>query len=377
VRNIKYYFLLNVILFFVGCSEGGIGGTGGVTAPPGGESTFGNANKGPYSDTASVTSRTITDNGSITPEVISGVMAGGIFGNYEVRTDANTTQLIEVSGSYFSENRGSIQDAAVTLRSVSLSGQFPANVNIATHLIHLRVINLISEGMQATTAIDTAEDELLLALSGLISVPSDATDFSNLVLINAQPGSLNQEGNAWLLALSSLLEKSAMLASERSGIGVEQEITNKLESIASDLEPDGILANQTLDDLVDARVQINPDEIHRNLLFLDNSLRRDLLVASGEPAGSLTEYACGVFQDEILCANLGTDAASAAGFVLSSPIVEEGVTLIRIPLEDIIADMNLFIDTDGDGTLNSSDVDDDDDGIPDATDAAPYDGDAG
>ena len=92
MRNIRYFFLLNIMFFYVGCSEGGIGGTGGVTSPPGGsETTSGNANKGPYADTASVTSRTITDNGSIAPGVTSGVMAGGIFGNYEVRTDTDTT----------------------------------------------------------------------------------------------------------------------------------------------------------------------------------------------------------------------------------------------------------------------------------------------
>jgi uncharacterized secreted protein with C-terminal beta-propeller domain len=372
VRAINYFFLFSLVI--VGCSEGGTGGTGGISSGDDLITTSGSGNKGPYSDTAAVTSRTIMDNGTLASEVVSGVMTTGIFGGYEVTTDRDTTQLVQINGSYFSENIGTTQDVSVSLRGVILAGQTSANINVATHLIHERVIDLIGDGMSASTAIASAEDELVLALSSLIPSPANAINFSDLVLINAQPGSVNPEGNAWLLALSSILEKSALILNDSSGLGIEAEVTNVLASLTTDLESDGTLADQALNGIQEARSQINPDRIHQNLLFLDETLREDVLLDSGNAtADQLDEFACGVFQDDVVCADLGVIASDAVGDVLSSPIIEAGVEVIIQPLTDSIADMNLFIDTDSDGTVNSLDDDDDGDGIPDATDATPYD----
>ncbi len=45
---------------------------------------------------------------------------------------------------------------------------------------------------------------------------------------------------------------------------------------------------------------------------------------------------------------------------------------VSLPLSSVVADMNLFLDTDGDGEVNATDPDDDNDGIPDAIDDEPY-----
>jgi hypothetical protein len=349
----RIYLLLFSLFFLVnGCSEGGIGGTGGIipAASPGAASAVvsvvvsGSANKGPYADTAPVTSRMISDSGALSSETVSGVMAAGLYGGYTIEIATETTQLAQISGAYFSENLG-VTDALATLQGVVLAGSSSANINVATHLIHLRVINLMSDGMAAAVAIDSAEAELLLELSRLLPSPSNAITFSNLVLLNAQPESINPEGNAWLLALSSILEKSALIVDVSAGsTSMEsRSVEDILTTLAADLESDGTLFDENLAGLLDARAQINPDLIHRNLLFLDESLRESILLASGEvSAEDLDDYACGVFQNEIKCAGIG------------------------------VADMNLFIDTDADGIVNALDDDDDNDGIEDSMDPTPY-----
>ncbi len=372
MRITNYFLPFILVIFAGGCSEGGIGGTGGVTGR-GVNTSSGNANKGPYSGTASVTSRTVLDTGTLAAEFASGVMTTGVYGGFEITTESNTTQLVEVSGPYFSEINGTT-GLSTTVRGVVLSGQTPANINVATHLIHLRVISLIADGMSASTAIATAEGELLLELSSLIPSPVNAITFSNLVLINAQPESVNPEGNAWLLALSSILEKSAMILDAGSGLGTEVELTSLLTTIAADLEPDGVLSSPALDSLLQARRLINPDLIHRNLLLLlDETLLGDVLIDIGEvSADAVDQYACGVFQDDIVCADLGVEESGTIEGILASVAVEDGVTVITQPLDDSIANMNLFLDTDGDGTVNSLDDDDDGDGVAESADDTPY-----
>ena len=76
-----------------------------------------------------------------------------------------------------------------------------------------------------------------------------------------------------------------------------------------------------------------------------------------------------------MCADLGAEASDAVGDVLASSDVEDGVVVVRLPLTDSVADMNLFVDTDGDGIVNASDDDDDGYGTPDSTDETPYESD--
>ena len=132
------------------------------------------------------------------------------FGAFNFTAEANTKILLTIVGTYFSENSGTNTSSEIMLQGVVAVRQSSANVNVATHLIHLRVIQLIKDGMAADLAINTAEDELILAFSELLAAPTSSLDFSDLVVINKLGNTLSVEGNAWLLALSSLLEKTAI-----------------------------------------------------------------------------------------------------------------------------------------------------------------------
>lgn len=137
------------------------------------------------------------------------------------------------------------------------------------------------------------------------------------------------------------------------------------------------MSSPALERLLQARGLINPDLIHRNLLLLlDEALLGDVLVDSGEvTADAVDQYACGVFQDDIVCANLGVEGSASIAGMLASAAVGDSVTVIIQPLADSIANMNLFVDSDGDGTVNSLDDDDDGDGVVDSIDDTPYEAD--
>ncbi len=331
-----------------GCAEGGIGGTGGFAPEPALPVTVsGTATKGPFEAGASVTATSL-QSGS----VVSSAETTNLFGEFELNIAGEGATRLDISGIWYSENRGTRSESATVLSSI-VAPDLGANINVATHLIHLRVLTLMDDGMSVDSAISTATDELTLALGSVLPAPANPVDFNELTVINARQSEPNAEGNAWLLALSALAEFAAINAGNEPG-----EVLNRL---ADDLADDGTISSELLAPLTLARGQLDPDRIHSHLLSLDIALSQGALDDLGVTGAS--EYACDAVASTVICMN-GNDATPA-----DSPAMGDRQT---IELDSIVANSNRFLDTDGDGVVNTDDNDDDGDGIEDNVDPSPY-----
>ena len=98
-----------------------------------------------------------------------------------------------------------------------------------------------------------------------------------------------------------------------------------------------------MSELINAMTELNPDQVLLNLFRLDSELE------STANASDLS--ACEVLLGELTCAD---DSGQ-----------EQNIT-------SVIANLNKFLDSDRDGTVNSLDTDDDNDGILDTEDTRPY-----
>ena len=94
-------------------------------------------------------------------------------------TEAGPVQIV-ATGYYFSELTGQISDGKLTLKAlyeVSDDARQVAHVNILTHLINDRVLELIADGQPTLhEAIEQAENELVAALADALPIP-DLNDF--------------------------------------------------------------------------------------------------------------------------------------------------------------------------------------------------------
>ena len=350
--------LILLVLGLYGCS-GGTGGTGGSMVP---QPTFitvnGQANKGPFADDATVTVTGLTTDGGTDTTTNDSVDEDGM---YALRIEEDTVNLISVEGTYFSEITGAFTEESIEISGVFAGGEDDdANVNVLTHLIHDRVRELMSASTTAQTAIDMAEDELTLALSEIIPSPSTDVSFNELVVLNALQEEPTAEGNAYLLALSATFEQHAVLRSQENGTSVVDELADILNDIADDLASDGeVDLTEAGPALSTAQRSLNPNEIHENLFEFDSEFKEQV-VSSVASAPNSEDLNCAVNLDQVRCFD-NEDSA----------LQPEAV--VEVEFTSIVADMNQFIDSDGDGLVNSEDSDDDGDGIDDDADSRPFD----
>jgi hypothetical protein len=336
------------VLLLAGCAEGGIGGTGGFTPdiPADPVMVSGTATKGPYVAGTSVTATSLA-----TGNVVSSTETSNLFGEFQINIAGEGATRITIIGSWYSENFGTQVSSSTALSSI-VAPEMATNINVATHLIHERVLALMNDGMELEAATSSATSELTLSLSGVLPAPSNPLDVNGLTVINARQDEPNTEGNAWLLALSALVEYSATQAGDEPG-----ELINRL---TVDLADDGVIATELLGPLLLARSRLNPDQIHSNLLQLDATLARTALDELGVAESS--QYACDAAASTVVCSGL-SDAAPGDTPAISQQFIE---------LELLVANSNRFLDTDGDGEVNEDDHDDDNDGIEDSLDNSPY-----
>ena len=354
--------LILLVLGLHGCS-GGTGGTGGIVTPPTPNmiAISGQANKGPFAANADVTVQAVSATGSLSASVTGSITEDG---GFSVNVEEDSVSLITVEGTYFSEISGEFTEDSIAISGVFAGGtDDDANVNVLTHLIHDRVLDLMANGSAADAAINTAQDELTLALRAVIPSPTTTVNFNELVVLNALQEEPTTEGNGYLLALSSVFEQHAVLRSNTSGITVRAELAGILDSLAEDLKSDGVLdLAGTQADLVLAQRSLNPDEIHQNLFEFDSKFKQRVVDDSASEAIA-DDLNCTVSQENVRC--FSNDENSV-------PSIDAEVE-VNASLTSIVADMNAFIDSDGDGVVNASDDDDDDDGIIDIEDSRPFD----
>ena len=112
-------------------------------------------------------------------------------------------------------------------------------MNILTHLINDRVLELIADGQPTLhEAIAQAEDELVAALADALAI-SDLNEFSALSLYDSATAQNNTLGNAYLLALSTGFYKYAKTKAQEFGTATDAELTLVLNRISDDLADDG------------------------------------------------------------------------------------------------------------------------------------------
>ncbi|KPJ89528.1 MAG: hypothetical protein AMJ53_15670 [Gammaproteobacteria bacterium SG8_11] len=308
LRFAGFCFALS-LLFIVGCSgDDEIIGTGGK---PGTDIT-GAAQKGPFIIGSNVTVNLLTDTGQATTNTIITTTDG--LGNFRFQLSDPSLVQIVVDGFHFNEISGNNSVGRITLNAThNTSDSDLVIVNVLTHLINNRVRYLIEQGITPSTAISQAQSELITALSGVLLV-AELPNFTQLSVYNLD--GTNPIGNAYLLALSATLYNYANIEVGGDSGFLSGKLAETLNTLAADLEADGLLDNvAVISGLSNATTSLNPTEIETNLI------------------------------------NRSID------------VLGEAITVPNI---------NLFIDTDQDGEVNSTDEDDDGDGILDINDSTPY-----
>lgn len=340
-----------------GCAEeGGIGGTGSnaVFEPV---NVSGSVNKGPFTSGGDISAESLSGDFTASATISDGL------GNYQIELGADLAWRLAATGTWFDELAGANAADPLELEAIAFAASGAGvNINAATHIASARIETLIADGITAAAAIDMARDELIVALSPVLPAPAGPIAFGDLLLINAAAlQRLDEEGNAWLLALSAIVLQAA---GDRPG--------SFLDTLASEFAEGGTLTGETVEVLTDASRALNPDLIHQNLLAVDTRFQRAALEARGDFAASeIDAVECRVFGSTLLCLSGPVPDTS---FSEASAIPGSADTLAgtSIELEAIVADMNRFIDTDQDGVVNATDEDDDNDGITDLEDADPY-----
>ncbi|MDH5694281.1 MAG: hypothetical protein OEZ47_14375, partial [Gammaproteobacteria bacterium] len=241
-------------------------------------------------------------------------------GNFDMYATDLGPHLISVTGLHFNEilNNISISDLTLTaVYNVKKENNYHAYVSILTHLSANRATYLMKySNYGAEQAIRQAESDVLNALKDVLPL-TELSEFTRLSLYNVDES--NSAGNAYVLALSATIYQFAILSKEEyPDYTIDALLRQRLNLIANDIAKDGLINDDpnTLSNLKRAMHMLRPDQITKNL-------------------------------------------ESYANFAGHSGLP--------------VANMNLFIDTDGDGTVNEYDDDDDGDGILDWNDANQYD----
>jgi N-acetylneuraminic acid mutarotase len=260
---------LLALLALPGCGGGGSGGgTPAPAAPPSSVLVEGAVQKGPFIVGSTVLVNRLDSRGRSMPTTLVAEIDDSI-GSFSFVIDERGLVQIVATGYYFSELTGQISDGMLTLKAlyeVNSDARQVAYVNILTHLINDRVLELIADGQPTLReAIAQAEDELVAALSDALEIP-DLNEFSKLSLYDLPATQNNELGNAYLLALSTGFYKYAKTKAQEFGTVTDAELTLVLNRISDDLADDGSLQpGPFVEEFVTAIRSLSPETIAANL----------------------------------------------------------------------------------------------------------------
>jgi N-acetylneuraminic acid mutarotase len=229
-------------------------------------SVAGAVQKGPFLVGSTVLVNQLTSNGAPTNSTLVTEIEDSI-GTFSFDTTTPGPVQIVATGYYFNELTGQPSSGTLTLKAlyqVSDAATQHAYVNIMTHLINDRVLDLLATpNTTLSGAIAQAEGEFIAAFNAALPV-ADLGTFSALSLYN--PNGASVRGNAYLLALSTAFYKYASLKSEEFGTAPDAELTLILNEIADDLADDGLVQTPDfLDEFVTAVRSLDPQTIIANL----------------------------------------------------------------------------------------------------------------
>jgi len=294
-----------VLLYACGGGNEGVTGTGQTDQI----GISGAAQKGPFILGTTILVNELTDKGKETNKTII-TQTDDNLGNFSFSLDESKILQLVASGYHFNEITGKLSNSTLDLRAIynaNESKDQKAYINIMTHTIHKRVLALLENGIDINKAITDAQSELINTLNDVFPISNELTDFTQLNLFNDKGN--DSLGNAYLLAMSASFYQAAFKKAESSE-SVDAELSLMLNNFALDLADDGKIS--------------------------DANIVLDLIAASRE----------------IEIKNVESNLVNRAKSVLDEEIE--------------VADMNLVLDSDGDGTLNSEDEDADGDGIADS-----------
>ena len=312
--QLRKYIHVFLILLMAGCSGGDdeIIGTGGKPDPTP-QTITAAAHKGPFVIGSNVTINLLTDTGQATDDTIITSTRDDL-GNFSFNLDKPRLVQIKIDGYHFNEISGNVSNGPITLSAIhdTRDSNFVV-VNILTHLVNNRISHLVENGGLPGDAMVQAQEELIRGFRDVLIV-DQLPEFGSLGIYNLE--GTDAVGNAYLLALSATLYNYASIMVGGDSGMLSGKLSEVINSLASDLASDGDFdAVDIIAGLAAATQSLNPDEIEANLR------RRSRDVINEE---------------------------------------------LEVP------DINLFIDTDRDGLVNSVDDDDDNDGIADSVDNNPY-----
>lgn len=265
--------LLMSLLFLAACGGGGSGDTSTSSAL----TVHGAAQKGPFVINSTVMVNLLTATGQPTGETVITKTQDSI-GNFSFGADHPGPVQIIAEGYHYNELTGRISASTLTLRAVyevTSNSQQTAYVNVLTHLISNRVLNLLGKGLSVTNSINQAQQELLSALQD--AIPAEQINkFTNLSIYEV--GGTESKGNAYLLALSATVYQYATDMSLTHGSTIDGELTSLLNTMAVDLEDNGSIdAVTAISNLKIANAKVAVEEVVQNLTDLGKSATGELL----------------------------------------------------------------------------------------------------
>lgn len=243
-------------------------GGGKIDSPTEGKiSITGAVQKGPFIVGTPVYVNKLDDRGNASSSTVITAIKDSV-GSFSFRMDGSGGPVQIISdGYYFNELTGQISQSTLALKAiynVSGSNVQQANVNILTHLINDRVLNLINDGkMSVNSAITQAQSELVKALNDVLPV-QEIPAFNALSLYNISPD--NSIGNAYLLALSAAFYKYSEVKAAGENTSSDAQLALGLNLIARDFADDGVIQEQSfINDLIRALRSLNPKMIAEHL----------------------------------------------------------------------------------------------------------------
>ncbi len=273
-QSLRNFISISILLALTAC--GGGGGSNSTSAPqtpldssPPVETVTvsGGVQKGPFIVGTSVLVNILDESGNPTDSTILTEITDSI-GSFSFSVDENSIVQIAAEGYYYNELNGNLSNGTLSLKAIySASGDNnnQAYVNILTHLINDRVLELIrTENLDVDSAISQSQAELISALEPVLHV-ENISSFTNLSIFNESNG--NENGNGYLLALSTAFYHYAESTAEGTSSSADAQLSLILNQITDDFATDGTInQNNFTNNLTSALRSLNPSAITENLI---------------------------------------------------------------------------------------------------------------
>lgn len=239
------------------------GGTESGTGPNAGDIRLeGGLQKGPFILGSSISVAPLSATGEPTGEVYSTMTASDL-GEFSVEIPSPGPVAIDGSGFYYNEVVGDLSTAPLTLRAHFVASEAEVQdvyINLVTHLTAGRVETLVGDGAAFEAAIGQAEEELRAALGiGLAAFDPQAAGAEMNVLGGNTPG------NAYLLAISSVLAQAAVNAAGGVDGPVDANLQELLNLFSLDFSDDGEIATIVRDQIDAGELGLDVDAVAAGL----------------------------------------------------------------------------------------------------------------